>query len=480
MAWQPWIRGGLVLWALAAAACDSPPPRPGGTFATRAGAADGGAPRTPPESRTGDASPLSPVIPDPPASHIEVTLDPALAVGRAVPGMLLSFPYCIPSCTIADQPRLMADTTMEDRYLRAIEGATGTIDFSTFTFGRPRLLKALIDAADRGLRVRGIVDRSQLAATGTACTPAGCSFGPPFDSPDFLARSPRGRFEWAESNGAWPQGASLMEKLAIVLSGALNGSGVRRAPGQRIVHNKLALVDGEVLVNGSPNWSTTGLAVNLETLETATLESDPEMLRAFSCMFEAVFTGDPQLIQRRLPACQTARIFFSPMPALRGVLPEILRSADEAATSIDIAMHHFTSPEITSALVRATRRGVKVRMMLDDDDCMLRMPDAMRALTRAGAELRYLGTSCELDQLQHDKFGVFDGRRVINGPANWTKAGIVTNYENFVVHTNPSYVGAFEALFERAWTLARPRDACGCDRREPTCRERFCLDRQRR
>ncbi|MEZ4306808.1 MAG: phospholipase D-like domain-containing protein [Polyangiaceae bacterium] len=401
------------------------------------------------------------------------------AASPRTPSLFLSYPTCLPSCTAADRPALMADRRMEDKVVVAIEGSKKTLDFATFTFTRPRILSALVDAAERGVRVRGLVDRVSLKAVGKACTSAGCVFEAPFNTPEFLAMSPRARFDWAEKTRSWPAGASAAEKLAIVLFRSATGSFVKPPPGaHRLMHDKFVLADGDVLVNGTPNFSSTGLAINLETLETATSQSDPEMVSAFACAFEAIQTGDPQLIVRRLPGCQTKRVFFTPMPALRGPLVEILKRVNEAKERIDIAMHHFTSPEITSALVMAAARGVKVRMVFDDDDCVARFPGELRTLAKAGAELRYLPTSCDLFQLQHDKFGVFDGARAISGPANWTKAGIVTNYENFVVYEDAAYVGAFSALFERVWKISRPREVCGCNPGQAECRQRFCLDRE--
>ncbi|MEZ4297725.1 MAG: phospholipase D-like domain-containing protein [Polyangiaceae bacterium] len=443
-----------------------------------ASAVSGAGADDPPNGAGGDDPPSgAPGATDP----IEVT--PAGTVTQAgsprTPSLFLSYPTCLPSCTAADRPALMADRRMEDKVVVAIDGSKKTLDFATFTFTRPRILSALVDAAERGVRVRGLVDRVSLKAVGKACTSAGCVFEAPFNTPEFLAMSPRARFDWAEKTRSWPAGASAAEKLAIVLFRSATGSFVKPPPGaHRLMHDKFVLADGDVLVNGTPNFSSTGLAINLETLETATSQSDPEMVSAFACAFEAIQTGDPQLIVRRLPGCQTKRVFFTPMPALRGPLVEILKRVNEAKERIDIAMHHFTSPEITSALVMAAARGVKVRMVFDDDDCVARFPGELRTLAKAGAELRYLPTSCDLFQLQHDKFGVFDGARAISGPANWTKAGIVTNYENFVVYEDAAYVGAFSALFERVWKISRPREVCGCNPGQAECRQRFCLDRE--
>ena len=168
---------------------------------------------------------------------------------------------------MADHDKLMADTKTEDKFIRAIEGAKRSIDLSTFTFNRPKILAALIAAASRGVRLRGFLDKSQFAGIGKACTPRGCVFGAPFDAGNFLARSPSERFAFADKNKLWPERTSATEKLAVVIAGLQNESAVRPGPSDRLVHNKFLLVDRELLINGSPNFSTTGLAINLESLE---------------------------------------------------------------------------------------------------------------------------------------------------------------------------------------------------------------------
>lgn len=394
------------------------------------------------------------------------------------PGIYLSFPPCIPNCTLADRDRLMADTSTENKILNAIAAARRSIDFSTFTFNRPRILAALIAAANRGIRVRGIVDRSQFASIGQACTPFRCTFGAPFNTAEFLAKSPVERFALAEKNKLWPKQTSDTEKLAVVVSGLRNGSAVTPGPRGRLVHNKLLLVDREILINGSPNFSTTGLAINLESLEFATRQSDPAMLHAFICMLDTLSQGAEQHGQKALQRCETPRIYFTPAPRNRGAMGRILSAVNAARQTIDISMHHFSSQEVAQALKNARRRGVFVRMLFDDDDCVVKTPDEIRELMKSGVKTRYLQTNCDMFQLMHTKFGIFDGKLVINGPANWTQAGMITNYENFIVYEDRKYVHAFSAFFDRAWTLAQSRQTCGCNPSEPACRKRFCLDRQ--
>lgn len=155
----------------------------------------------------------------------------------------------------------------------------------------------------------------------------------------------------------------------------------------------------------------------------------------------------------------------------------IIDAIRRARQTIEIGMHHFESPDIFRALVGARRRGVAVRLLFDDDDCNAPTSTELQGLLRAGAEARYLGTECEMFQLWHNKFGVFDGKFVISGPANWTKSGLITNYENFILYKNRQHVNAFSAVFEKGWSLAKSKKDCGCDPRQPACRARFCLDR---
>lgn len=419
----------------------------------------------PPDRMPPTAFALVGPLPNPPPSR-SAGLDP---------GILLTLPACVPRCTLADGRRLLADLTIEDMFVNAVQSARRSVDLSTFTFSRPRIMMALVAAADRGVRVRGVVDRSQFKTIGSACTPSGCTFASPFDTAAFLAKSPSERCRDAQEKRLWPMDATVTEKLAVAIHGLENGSGVRPGPAGRLVHNKLILVDDDLLVTGSANFSSTGLSLNLENFDVVTRRSDPKTVRAFACMFDVVYAGQPTTLQRALEACQTDRVFFTPA---KGIVPVILDAVKGAQRSIEICMHHLVDVGVLDALAEAARRKVTVRILMDDDACMERTPAGIRELDKAGAELRVLGTSCELFQLVHHKFGVFDREVVINGPANWTKAGLRTNFENFIVYDDPGHLDAFVASFDTVWALGVPRRGCGCDPALPACRKRFCLDRE--
>lgn len=398
---------------------------------------------------------------------------------RLKSGLYFHFPACVPDCTLEDRPSLNEDNFIEDQVVAAIDSAKQRIDFSQFTFSRDSVFRALLRAADRGVEVRGIMDRGQFKKIGDQCQPTGCDFtGSAYAAPDVLALKPSERLKVIESRGLWPSGFSITEKLAALLYKSTGESGVKPAPGKnRLVHNKFVIVDGNLLVSGSGNWSSTGMAINLENIDTVYADERPEVVKAFQCMADAVWSGDANVINRRLRACETDSVYFTPSPAQGGVQTLILSEMKKAQSSIEISMHHLTNNELVLALEEALARQVSVRIMFDNDDCMIKMDEGVRRLRDAGAEIRYLATDCSMFQLSHNKFGIFDGKIAINGSGNWSKAGLVSNYENYVKYSKPEEVGVFRAFFAKAWDLAVVREECSCNPRDESCRVRFCLDR---
>ncbi len=393
-------------------------------------------------------------------------------------GLYFHFPACVPECTVADKDKLNKDNFIEEQVVAAIDSAKTTIDFSQFTFSRDSVFQALLRAADRGVQVRGIMDRGQFKVLAEQCPPTGCELSGPYVSDEILALKPSERLKVIEQNNLWPGKVSTSEKLSILLYKTPNGSGVKTAPGKsRLVHNKFVLVDSALLISGSGNWSSTGMAINLENIDTVYADEKPDFVKAFKCMADAVWTGDANVISKQLRECEAKDIFFTPSPVQNGIQAEIVNAMTASKSQIDISMHHLTNDNLVLELENALARNVKVRLLFDNDDCMTKLDPEIRRLRDAGAEVRYLGTDCWLFQLSHNKFGIFDGKVVINGSGNWSKAALSSNYENYIVYDNQKDVGSFQSFFEKAWGLAVSREQCSCSPSEEACRQRFCLSR---
>ena len=106
----------------------------------------------------------------------------------------------------------------------------------------------------------------------------------------------------------------------------------------------------------------------------------------------------------------------------------------------------ITDDRIADAMLAAHRRGVRVRVITDNDKALDEGSDAQR-LERAGVALR-------IDQTEHHmhhKFAVFDGERLLTGSYNWTRSAARNNEENLIVTRDPGLVRAFSEEFERLW-----------------------------
>jgi phosphatidylserine/phosphatidylglycerophosphate/cardiolipin synthase-like enzyme len=390
-----------------------------------------------------------------------------------------TLPECLPACTPEHRSQLTAGGIIEQQIIAAITSAKHEISFSQFTFSRQPIFEALVSAAERGVRIRGVMDSGQFQSIRSYCNATGCEFPAPFNSAEYQSSNIAERRRQAAEAPLF-KAASNSEKLALLLHRTNSGSEVKSVGGRdRLVHHKFVLMDQARLVSGSGNWSSTAVSINLENLLVFDAETEPERVKAFACMFEAGW-GDSSRRAQRTGECQTSEVFFAPVArGQASIVEQITAAIGEAQAAIDIAMHHLVHPAVIFELTRAAQRGVRVRISTDDDACMSQLSPEMSALVQAGAETRYVPTSCQMFQLAHNKFGIFDQRKVINGSGNWSKAGLERNFENFLVTTDDQDVAPFVQAFEKIWSVAQTKEDCTCNPAEATCKQRYCFGERR-
>lgn len=118
-----------------------------------------------------------------------------------------------------------------------------------------------------------------------------------------------------------------------------------------------------------------------------------------------------------------------------------------ARTFLDICVFTITDDRITREIVAAHERGVRVRV-ISDDDKSLDLGSDIERLAAAGVP-----TALDHTGHMHHKFAVFDHRRVVSGSYNWTRSAAAENHENILVTDDPVLAEHFLAEFERLWTL---------------------------
>lgn len=399
---------------------------------------------------------------------------------RAQTNIFLTTPDCYPNCNSEDQLSLLKEGKTEKTVTDAIAQAKKEIRFSIYTFSRKPIFNALITAnIERGVRLRGLVDRSQLDSLKPYCEADRCDLASLLPNQDWANLSLTQRIELLEPLDLY-KNASLAGKLLLLSFQNEDQIAIRVGSGQnRLMHNKFLIIDDQILQTSSGNWSSTAMSVNFENTIEFHAATQSNTIAAHICAFEAIWDRPARNVSQALALCKiTDQVYFTPTNTESQSIEERIFSAIKYSKfSIDISMHHLAHPDIYSALSEATIRGVTVRILLDDDDCPNETPILLRNLINNGSErvyVRYLPTQCKINQLSHNRFGIFDGSLLINGSANWSKAGLKSNYESFQVFSDPNSVDRFRNHFETLYKQAKEKASCRCQLRLSACREQYC------
>lgn len=139
----------------------------------------------------------------------------------------------------------------------------------------------------------------------------------------------------------------------------------------------------------------------------------------------------------------SSEVLFSPGVACRRRISGLL---GEAKQDVAVCVFTITDDRLAGPLIAAHRRGVRVRIISDDDKAHDRGSDVMR-LAEAGVPVRYDDSPHHM----HHKFAVFDGETVATGSYNWTRSAADDNRENLVVTDDHSMVRAYADAFEELW-----------------------------
>lgn len=139
----------------------------------------------------------------------------------------------------------------------------------------------------------------------------------------------------------------------------------------------------------------------------------------------------------------TVEAWFSPQADCPGRIRSFLA---QAKSTVDICVFTITDDRLTSAVLEAHARGVKIRIITDNDKAADLGSDADRFL-EAGIQLRVDRTPYHM----HHKFAVADRSLLLNGSYNWTRGAAESNEENFIITDERKLVSQFTAAFEKLW-----------------------------
>lgn len=138
-----------------------------------------------------------------------------------------------------------------------------------------------------------------------------------------------------------------------------------------------------------------------------------------------------------------AAVYFSPRGGAQAAL---VQRIDQARESIFVLAYSFTSAPVAKALIQAQRRGVQVQAILDRGQ--------RKARSSKGQALAASGAGVYVDArhaIAHNKVMVIDGRTVVTGSFNFTKAAETKNAENLLILDSPELARLYREEWEKHW-----------------------------
>jgi len=143
------------------------------------------------------------------------------------------------------------------------------------------------------------------------------------------------------------------------------------------------------------------------------------------------------------PSANVAEACFSPR---HDCAARIVRLFENARQAVEVCVFTITDDRIAEAMARAHRRGVRLRVITDDEK-LLDPGSDIRRLSEAGIQIRVDRSPHHM----HHKFAIFDDGVLLTGSYNWTRSAALDNEENFLLTSEPRLVRPFAELFEELW-----------------------------
>ncbi|MDV6373405.1 phospholipase D-like domain-containing protein [Deinococcus arenicola] len=399
----------------------------------------------------------------------------SLALGLVIAGLVQAgpaptlqlFPHA-PSATNRPNPR--CDQPMCVALLRAIDGASTSIDFAIYGLrGQDEVLAALVRAQARGVMVKGVVDADIQGRNYYADTPrllkalANVRTDQATDRRSLAAQRP---------SSTRPRCARPADREGPLSCFSATVGGVKYELAQAsedpiefegdIMHDKFFVIDRQAVWTGSANVSDSD--VGGYNANVAVLITQPDVAAAYSQEFEQLYQGRFHREKKAgvarqiaLPGGGTAQVLFSPQD---GAMKEVVQTLKAARRNINISVFYLTSKDVATALLEARQRGVKVRLILDATAAQNEYTKH-ELLRSAGAQVKVENWGGKM----HAKAASVDGRHLILGSMNWTAAGDLRNDENtLILRDVPVHVRTYDAAFDvmwrsipDAWLKANPR-----------------------
>ena len=311
-----------------------------------------------------------------------------------------------------DKPSQETRTNAGKALVEIINNAKSTIDFAFYGLsGQNEILEALLQAQNRGVKIRGIVDLNTNKTN---------------DYPETLESIAKFKNNTVKTDYK----ADILKKEAT--------KDIKSPYGEfrgHIMHNKFCIVDKKYVWTGTANISPTGtggynenavILINSEKIaDLYKLEMD-EMYNNehFHEYKKEIYSHNPIMLNDI-----EARVYFSPTSTAveQGIIPEIRKAKKYIYLSVFLISHY----DIARELVWAKNRGVDVKIITEANHAQQKY-SKHEYLRKNGIPVKVENWGGKM----HAKMALIDDETIIIGSTNWTKTGFLYNDENMLILKN--------------------------------------------
>jgi phosphatidylserine/phosphatidylglycerophosphate/cardiolipin synthase-like enzyme len=294
-----------------------------------------------------------------------------------------------------------------DTALAAMMGGTSsTMDIAAYEFNNPILTQAVLDAHNRGVRVRMVTDNN---------------------------------------DGIGDDDTTLHQ---------LVDAGIPVVPDTRgdLMHDKFVILDSAIVWTGSWNYTINDTYRNNNN---ALVLRSQKAVQDYQAEFDEMFTGkqfgprspannpNPSFSQDGTPI----QIFFAPEDR---PVPTMVSTINQAQRSVRFMAFSFTLDELGAAMLQRAQAGVQVQGIFETTGSETRFSE-LTPLYCAGLPVRQDGNNYIL----HHKVIIIDDSIVITGSFNLSASATDNNDENLLIIRDPDLAGQYTAEFNRRWAEAK-------------------------
>ncbi|WMC19656.1 MAG: phospholipase D family protein [Enterobacteriaceae bacterium PC38] len=138
------------------------------------------------------------------------------------------------------------------------------------------------------------------------------------------------------------------------------------------------------------------------------------------------------------------KVGFSPGNSAESIILNIINNSKK---TIDIAAYSFTSKPIAMLLVKAHKKGVKIRVLLDKKTNVGKYT-VVKYLKKHNIKVKLNNKYL----IMHNKFMIIDNNSIETGSFNYTKNAVYKNAENIILIKNiNNIINIYKKEFNILW-----------------------------